>query len=761
MSESTSPIAQRVQSSSSSSSSSIDTRGKHRIQAEVKRLEQEARILEEELEQLDKLDKASTKCKEMLSNVETRPDPLLPQTRGPLNPLWDRWFEGPPDSKGACLSNAKREFGSLLDEIREANRHRPRHSLKPNKPHPIHPLPKLEAVFGPGSSGSHFRSSELPTFPLTMTQSLQLFTSATRSPGISLSKHSLSKPSPSTAAFRFPLSFPKSSIRASSSPDSNPLSSAFTSQVLVSENGSTVGGGALSSSVTREFVPVITDSTAIEVDTVTEAELKENGFRSTRRTKLVCTIGPVTCGFEQLEALAVGGMNVARINMCHGTRDWHRMVIERVRRLNEEKGYAVAIMMDTEGSEIHMGDLGGASSAKAEDGEIWTFSVRAFDSTLPERTINVNYGGFAEDVRVGDDLLVDGGMVRFEVIEKIGPDVKCLCTDPGLLLPRANLTFWRDGHLVRERNAMLPTISSKDWLDIDFGIAEGVDFLAISFVKSAEVIKHLKSYIAARSRGSDISIIAKIESLDSLNNLEEIIVASDGAMVARGDLGAQIPLEQVPSVQQKVVQLCRQLNKPVIVASQLLESMIEYPTPTRAEVADISEAVRQRSDALMLSGESAMGQYPDKALAVLRNVSLRIEKWWREEKRHEPMELPEVGSSSSDSILEEICNSAAKMANNLEVDAIFVYTKTGHMASLLSRCRPDCPIFAFTETTSVRRRLNLQWGLIPFRMSFSDDMENNLNKIFLLLKARNLIKSGDLVIAVSDMLQSIQVMNVP
>ncbi|XP_022958886.1 pyruvate kinase isozyme A, chloroplastic-like [Cucurbita moschata] len=596
-----------------------------------------------------------------------------------------------------------------------------------------------------------------------MTQSLQLFTSATRSPGISLSKHSLSKPSPSTAAFRFPLSFPKSSIRASSSPDSNPLSSAFTSQVLVPENGSTVGGGAVSSSVTREFVPVMSDSTAIEVDTVTEAELKENGFRSTRRTKLVCTIGPVTCGFEQLEALAVGGMNVARINMCHGTRDWHRMVIERVRRLNEEKGYAVAIMMDTEGSEIHMGDLGGASSAKAEDGEIWTFSVRAFDSTLPERTINVNYGGFAEDVRVGDDLLVDGGMVRFEVIEKIGPDVKCLCTDPGLLLPRANLTFWRDGHLVRERNAMLPTISSKDWLDIDFGIAEGVDFLAISFVKSAEVIKHLKSYIAARSRGRccDISIIAKIESLDSLNNLEEIIVASDGAMVARGDLGAQIPLEQVPSVQQKVVQLCRQLNKPVIVASQLLESMIEYPTPTRAEVADISEAVRQRSDALMLSGESAMGQYPDKALAVLRNVSLRIEKWWREEKRHEPMELPEVGSSSSDSILEEICNSAAKMANNLEVDAIFVYTKTGHMASLLSRCRPDCPIFAFTETTSVRRRLNLQWGLIPFRMSFSDDMENNLNKIFLLLKARNLIKSGDLVIAVSDMLQSIQVMNVP
>ncbi|GLT42199.1 hypothetical protein SLA2020_162130 [Shorea laevis] len=534
---------------------------------------------------------------------------------------------------------------------------------------------------------------------------------------------------------------------------------AASSKVLASDNGQTVVNGALPTD--NVVTQVQSDSGSIEVDAVTEAELKENGFRSTRRTKLVCTIGPATCGFKQLEALAVGGMNVARINMCHGTREWHRSVIERVRRLNEEKGFAVAIMMDTEGSEIHMGDLGGASSAKTEDGEIWTFSVRAFDSGLPERTINVNYDGFAEDVKVGDELLIDGGMVRFEVIEKIGPDVKCRCTDPGLLLPRANLTFWRDGSLVRERNAMLPTISSKDWLDIDFGIAEGVDFIAISFVKSAEVINHLKSYIAARSRDSDIAVIAKIESIDSLKNLEEIIQASDGAMVARGDLGAQIPLEQVPSAQQKVVQLCRQLNKPVIVASQLLESMIEYPTPTRAEVADVSEAVRQRADALMLSGESAMGQYPEKALAVLRSVSLRIERWWREEKRHEAMELPDVGTSFADNISEEICNCAAKMANNLEVDAIFVYTKTGHMASILSRCRPDCPIFAFTTTTSVRRRLNLQWGLIPFRLSFSDDMESNLNKTFSLLKARGMIKSGDLVIAVSDMLQSIQVMNVP
>ncbi|XP_027116384.2 pyruvate kinase isozyme A, chloroplastic [Coffea arabica] len=599
-----------------------------------------------------------------------------------------------------------------------------------------------------------------------MSQSLNLSisTSSPTSPNFA----SLSRASTSflTGSFRFPVKFRPSGLRtpappellitkASSDPEAPSASASASASAAAATLGSDNGVGGVLSAVPPA------DTGSIEVDAVTEAELKENGFRSTRRTKLICTIGPATCGSEQLEALAVGGMNVARINMCHGTREWHRRVIERVRRLNEEKGYAVAIMMDTEGSEIHMGELGGASSEKAEDGEVWIFSVRAFESPLPERTIHVNYDGFAEDVKVGDDLLVDGGMVRFEVIEKIGPDVKCRCTDPGLLLPRANLTFWRHGSLVRERNAMLPTISSKDWLDIDFGIAEGVDFIAISFVKSAEVITHLRSYIKARARDSDISVIAKIESVDSLRNLEEIILASDGAMVARGDLGAQIPLEQVPSEQQKIVQLCRQLNKPVIVASQLLESMIEYPTPTRAEVADVSEAVRQRADALMLSGESAMGQYPEKALTVLRNVSLRIERWWREEKHHEVMELPDIASSFADSISEEICNSAAKMANNLEVDALFVYTKDGHMASLLSRCRPDCPIFAFTTTTSVRRRLNLQWGLIPFRLSFSDDMESNLNKTFSLLKARGMIKSGDLVIAVSDMLQSIQVMNVP
>ncbi|XAR58591.1 Pyruvate kinase [Bertholletia excelsa] len=526
--------------------------------------------------------------------------------------------------------------------------------------------------------------------------------------------------------------------------------------VLVSTNGN------LPPAVTPVLPPSSTElASAIEVDKAAEAGLKENGARTARRTKLVCTIGPATCGVDKLEALAVGGMNVARLNMCHSSREWHRTVIERVKRLNEEKGFAIAVMMDTEGSEIHMGDLNGAESAKAEDGDVWTFSVRHFCSHMPKRTISVNYDGFAEDVKVGDEIVVDGGMVRFGVIEKIGPDVKCRCIDPGLLLPSANLTLRRNGRLVQERNVMLPTISSKDWQDIDFGIAEGVDFIAVSFVKSAEVINHLKSYIAARSCDNNIAVVAKIESVESLKNLEEIIQASDGVMVARGDLGAQIPLEQVPSVQEKIVWLCRQLNKPVIVASQLLESMIEYPIPTRAEVADVSEVVRQQADALMLSGESAMGQYPEKALSVLKNVSSRIEKWLREEKREETAKCSHVVSLLPSSIMEELCNTAARTANNLGADALFVFTNMGQMASLLSRCRPNCPIFAFTPSLSTQRHLNLQWGLIPFRLSFSDNTENNLSKTLSLLKARGMIKSGDVIVSVSDAYQSIQVVEVP
>ncbi|CAL8176998.1 unnamed protein product [Prunus armeniaca] len=489
----------------------------------------------------------------------------------------------------------------------------------------------------------------------------------------------------------------------------------------------------------------------LELDAVSERELREKGFLGLRKTKLVCTIGPACSSLEDLEKLVLGGMNVARLNMCHNTREWHRDVIRKIKKLNEEKGFSVSVMIDTEGSQIHVVDHGAPSSLKVQEDSIWLFTNEKFDGSVPF-TVQANYEGFSEGIKVGDELVIDGGMARFEVIEKLGSDLRCKCTDSGLFLPRAKFSFWRDGKLV-ERNYELPTLSTKDWSDIEFGISEGVNFIAMSFVNDAESVRQLKNYLSTKSAAS-VRVLAKIESLESLQKLEEIIEASDGIMVARVDLGVEIPLEQIPTVQEEITKVCRQLNKPVIVASQFLESMIEYPTPTRAEVADISEAVRQYADALMLAGESAIGLFGHKALSVLQMTSSRLESWSREENRQGSLLPRQLGISLPDRIAEQICNSAVELANNLAVDAIFVYTKHGHMASLLSRNRPNPPIFAFTNDESTRMSLNLQWGVIPLLVDLSDDMESNISSTIHLIKSKGLVKEGDSVLVVSDVTPS-------
>lgn len=504
----------------------------------------------------------------------------------------------------------------------------------------------------------------------------------------------------------------------------------------------------------------------LAVDAAFETELAENGFRSTRRTKLICTIGPSSCSPDMLETLAAGGMNVARLNMCHGTHDWHKTVIERIRNLNKTKGYSVAIMVDTEGSEVHINQL--EHPLKVEEGDEVTFTIRD-PSTIGGKVLGVSYEAFVDDVQNGDNIVIDGGMVSLEVVEKFGPDVRVRVADGGLILSRANVTIRRDGRVLRARNAMLPVLSAKDWVDIDFAIKNEVDFLAVSFVKSADVINNLKSYLASRA-GQAMEVIAKVESYDSVGiNLPAIIEAADGVMVARGDLGAQIPYEDVPSIQKEVVMRCRQQGKPVIVASHLLQSMHELPCPTRAEVADIADVVRQRADALMLSGESAVGAYPDKCIEVLRNTALRVEDWCRQE-QFGSIVLPLLATNADGRVSEELCASAAQLASNLGAAAIFVYTRRGYMANFLSRCRPDCPIFAFTDDQGVRQRLNMRWGVIPFRMDFQEDPEDNVQRTFRLLKAREMVRSGDLVVLVSDMkpskdepqaVRSVQVRRVP
>ena len=348
-------------------------------------------------------------------------------------------------------------------------------------------------------------------------------------------------------------------------------------------------------------------------------------------------------------------------------------------------------------------------------GDAWTFTIRRRREPAP-RTIEVSYDGFTEDVQAGDTVLVDGGMVSFLVKQVAGPDALCECVEGGILSSRANLTFRRGGRIIRGKNSQLPTLSSKDWRDIEFAVNEGVDFVAVSFVKSAEPLDQLRAFLRAQpgAAAKEVGVIGKIESMDALPRLAEIIDASDAVMVARGDLGAQIPLAEVPIVQRQIVNDCRRRNKPVLVASHFLSSMLTFPTPTRAEVADVADAVRQKADALLLAGETAMGLHPEKSLEVVRATSTRVEGWCRDKKHGQPA-LPALAQTPHERVVEQITASAASLAGGLGAKALIVYTKTGQMARFLSRARPDCPVFALTDSSAARRKMNLAWGLVSAR----------------------------------------------
>lgn len=433
-----------------------------------------------------------------------------------------------------------------------------------------------------------------------------------------------------------------------------------------------------------------------------------------------------------MERLAKGGMNIARLNMSHGTHEWHQKVIKAIRTINEKGIYSIAILLDTRGPEIRSGDL--KREIELKKGDLFTFTIRK-ESEYEENCTEVNYDEFVNDVKPGDVILVDGGIVSFEVKEKKEKDLVCECLDGGTMTSRRHLN-------IKGRSAKMPSITDKDWQDIDFGIEHGVDFIALSFIKDEKAIKELRKYL--KKKKTAIEIIAKIESADSIPHLEAILEEADGAMIARGDLGAEIPLEEVPLVQDDVVTKCRKLGKPVIVATHLLESMIIHPTPTRAEVTDITKAVTQKSDGIMLSGETAAGNYPFKALEVMDRVATRIEQKLIENKK--------IMVAVTDEPKEEIVMSASIMANNLDSKAILVFTRRGYMATLLSRCRPNSPTYAFTNTSNVRRRLNLYWGVIPYRIDFSKDPEKTIQRAIKLLESKKILHKGDNVIIVSDIL---------
>ncbi|XP_020239814.1 plastidial pyruvate kinase 2 [Cajanus cajan] len=451
-----------------------------------------------------------------------------------------------------------------------------------------------------------------------------------------------------------------------------------------------------------------------------------------RKTKIVCTIGPSTDTKEMIWKLAEAGMNVARLNMSHGDHASHQKVIDLVKQYNAQcKDNVIAIMLDTKGPEVRSGDL--PQPINLVPGQEFTFTIQRGVGTAD--SVSVNYDDFVSDVEVGDMLLVDGGMMSMIVKSKTEDSVKCEVVDGGELKSRRHLN-------VRGKSATLPSITEKDWDDIKFGVDNGVDFYAVSFVKDAEVVHELKNYL--KSCGADIHVIVKIESADSIPNLHSIITASDGAMVARGDLGAELPIEEVPLLQEEIINLCRSMGKAVIVATNMLESMIVHPTPTRAEVSDIAIAVREGSDAIMLSGETAHGKFPLKAVKVMHTVALRTEATIPGGQMP-----PNIGQVFKNHMSEMFAYHATMMSNTLGTSTV-VFTRTGFMASLLSHFRPSGSIFAFTDEKRVRQKLALYQGVCPIYMEFCDDSEATFSRALDLLQKQGMVKEGEEVALVQS-----------
>lgn len=482
-------------------------------------------------------------------------------------------------------------------------------------------------------------------------------------------------------------------------------------------------------------------------DVTTDATSQAVDANPRRKTKIVCTIGPSTNTREMIWKLAETGMNVARMNMSHGDHQSHQKVIDLVKEYNAQNtdGNTIAIMLDTKGPEVRSGDV--PEPIMLAEGQEFNFTIKRGVST--EDTVSVNYDDFISDVEAGDILLVDGGMMSLAVKSKTTDTVKCVVVDGGELKSRRHLN-------VRGKSATLPSITEKDWEDIKFGVENGVDFYAVSFVKDAKVIHELKAYL--KSANADIHVIPKIESADSIPNLQSIIAASDGAMVARGDLGAELPIEEVPLLQEEIIRTCRSMQKPVIVATNMLESMIDHPTPTRAEVSDIAIAVREAADAIMLSGETAHGKYPLKAVKVMHTVALRTES-----SLYDPTKAPSLVARPKALLNDDFCKSqlskmfgshATMMANTLRTP-IIVFTRVGSMAVLLSHYRPSSTIYAFTNEVRVKQRLALYQGVVPILMEFSDDAEETFSRAITSLLDAKYMNEGDYVTLVQSGSQSI------
>ena len=466
-----------------------------------------------------------------------------------------------------------------------------------------------------------------------------------------------------------------------------------------------------------------------------------------RKTKIICTIGPKTESFDQLEKLALAGMNVVRLNMSHAKHDGAARIIRAIKTLNRKLADPIAILLDTQGPEIRTGDITGELALTTGD-EI-TISVRD-GGDVEASSIRIHYDDLVSALKIGDRITVDNGIINLQVLTKNdNGTLGCKIIDGGILKSKRHVNL--PGIRVN-----LPAITNKDRSDIAFGIEQEVDFIALSFVREAEDVRELKALLGKKA--GKIKIIGKIEDQSGVANLDEILQEVDGIMVARGDLGVEINLAELPNVQRKIVRRCAEEGKRVIVATHLLESMIENPIPTRAEVTDVANAIYEEVDAVMLSGETTIGKYPIRCVEQLVEIARASER---------VPGLSFVQKLTPDSDKQQIAHYAVQLAESIGAKGTVVITRRGYMADFVTNCHPQkSRIYAFTNDSQTRRRLVLNRNVSPYRIAFSQDPEKTLTSAFKLLKSKAGLDSGDKVVVISDMLsgqgiEAIQVRKLP
>ena len=449
-----------------------------------------------------------------------------------------------------------------------------------------------------------------------------------------------------------------------------------------------------------------------------------------RKTKIICTMGPAVDNEEMLRSLMLSGMNAARFNFSHGTHESHLALLNKVKHVRDDLGAAVATILDTKGPEIRIKTFedGPVTLAEGADFTLTTRDVPG-DGTI----VSVTYADLHKELSPGCRVLIDDGLIELEVREISGQDILCTVKCGGPLSSNKSINI-PDVHI------HLPSLTEKDRDDLRFAVEQDFDFVAASFVRKASDVEDIRACLREYG-GEHVRIISKIENREGVDNLEEIIAASDGLMVARGDLGVEIPAYEVPVLQKKMIKLTSMAGKPVITATQMLDSMIRNPRPTRAEVSDVANAVFDGTSCVMLSGETASGKYPLEAVETMVNTINAAElatDYWGRFRKFEFL----TGRSINDAITHACCQTAM----DLEADSILTPTQSGHTARMISRFRPACPIVAFTTTERARRQLAISWGVTPLLAGYVDSTDRLFSMCVQSALKEGAVESGQMVV---------------